>query len=112
MRNWRGKRFSQKRSRVLPAIFRGKSFAIRANWRTWFIQNFALRPTCQQRAGAAQDAQDNIVMSYRPLELYRPRQDMGFGDVRLAYYDAAGNITKEEFRPTLTNEHWSETPFD
>ena len=31
--------------------------------------------------------------------------------MRLAYYDAAGNITKEEFRPTLTIEHWTETPF-
>jgi len=32
-------------------------------------------------------------------------------NVRLAYYDAVGNITKEEFRPALTIEHWSETPF-
>jgi lipopolysaccharide export system permease protein len=43
---------------------------------------------------------------------YRPEtKRWDLQDVRLAYYDAAGNITKEEFQPTLTIEHWSETPF-
>jgi lipopolysaccharide export system permease protein len=32
-------------------------------------------------------------------------------NVRLAHYDPAGNIIKEEFFPSLTIEHWSETPF-
>src|SRR5438046_3099107 len=32
-------------------------------------------------------------------------------NVQLAYYDAARNITREEFRPALMIEHWSETPF-
>lgn len=32
-------------------------------------------------------------------------------NLRLAYYDASGNITKEEFQPSLTIAHWSETPF-
>jgi lipopolysaccharide export LptBFGC system permease protein LptF len=32
-------------------------------------------------------------------------------NVRLAQYDPAGNITKEEFFPSLSIEHWSETPF-
>ena len=43
---------------------------------------------------------------------YRPEtKTWDLENVRLAYYDAAGNITKEEFRPALTIEHWSETPF-
>ena len=43
---------------------------------------------------------------------YRPQtKTWDLENVRLAHYDAAGNITKEEFRPSLTIEHWSETPF-
>jgi lipopolysaccharide export LptBFGC system permease protein LptF len=43
---------------------------------------------------------------------YRPEtKTWDLENVRLAYYDAAGNITREEFRPALMIEHWSETPF-
>src|SRR5262249_15787524 len=60
-----------------------------------------------------QDAKDNIVMGYVAARAYyRPEtKTWDLENVRLAYYDAAGNITKEEFRPKLTIEHWTETPF-
>jgi lipopolysaccharide export LptBFGC system permease protein LptF len=43
---------------------------------------------------------------------YRPEtKTWDLENVRLAYYDATGNMTKEEFLPSLKIEHWSETPF-
>jgi LPS export ABC transporter permease LptG len=92
----------------------GQVFRNRSDLRTWFIQNFRLGDNLFNNVQVLQqDAQDNIVMSYSAARAYyRPEtKTWDLENVRLAYYDAAGNITKEEFRPTLTIEHWSETPF-
>jgi lipopolysaccharide export LptBFGC system permease protein LptF len=92
----------------------GQIFRNRTDLRTWFIQNFRLGDnTFNNIQVLQQDANDNIVMSYVAGRAnYRSEtKTWDLENVRLAYYDAAGNITKEEFRPALTLEHWSETPF-
>src|SRR6266704_831915 len=92
----------------------GQIFRNRTDLRTWFIQNFRLGDTTFNNVQVLQqDANDNIVMSYVAGRAnYRSEtKTWDLENVRLAYYDAAGNITKEEFRPALTIEHWSETPF-
>ena len=92
----------------------GQVFRNRTDLRTWFIQNFRLGDNMFNNVQVLQqDAKDNIVMSYVAARAYyRPEtKTWDLENVRLAYYDAAGNITKEEFRPTLIIEHWSEIPF-
>jgi lipopolysaccharide export system permease protein len=92
----------------------GQVFRNRTDLRTWFIQNFRLGDNMFNHVQVLQqDAKDNIIMSYVAARAnYRPEtKTWDLENVRLAYYDASGNITKEEFRPTLTIEHWSETPF-
>jgi lipopolysaccharide export system permease protein len=92
----------------------GQVFRNRTDLRTWFIQNFRLGDNMFNNVQVLQqDANDNIVMGYSAARAYyRPQtKTWDLENVRLAYYDAAGNVTKEEFRPTLTIEHWSETPF-
>src|SRR5215469_16654738 len=92
----------------------GQVFRNRTDSRTWFIQNFRLGDNVFNNLQVLQqDAKDNIVMAYvAGRAYYRPEtKTWDLESVRLAYYDAAGNITKEEFRPSLRIEHWSETPF-
>src|ERR1041384_6660925 len=92
----------------------GQVFRNRTDLRTWFIQNFRLGDNVFNNVQVLQqDAKDNIVMAYVAGRAYfRPEtKTWDLENVRLAYYDAAGNITKEEFLPTLKIEHWSETPF-
>src|SRR5260370_23456591 len=92
----------------------GQVFRNRSDLRTWFIQNFRLGDNMFNNVQVLQqDAHDNIIMGYSAVRAYyRPEtKTWDLENVRLAYYDAAGNITKEEFRPTLTIENWSETPF-
>jgi LPS export ABC transporter permease LptG len=92
----------------------GQVFRNRSELRTWFIQNFRLGDNMFNNVQVLQqDANDNIVMGYVAARAYyRPQtKTWDLENVRLAYYDATGNITKEEFRPALTIEHWSETPF-
>jgi len=92
----------------------GQVFRNRSELRTWFIQNFRLGDNMFNNVQVLQqDTNDNIVMGYVAVRaFYRPQtKTWDLENVRLAYYDAAGNITKEEFRPALTIEHWSETPF-
>src|SRR5215470_1513643 len=92
----------------------GQVFRNRTDLRTWFIQNFRLGDNTFNNVQVLQeDVKENIVMSYvAGRAYYRPQtKTWDLENVRLAYYDAAGNITKEEFRPALTIEHWSETPF-
>ena len=102
-------------ARARPARnIQGQIFRNRTDLRTWFIQNFRLGDkTFNNVQVLQQDENDNIVMSYVAGRAnYRSQtKTWDLENVRLAYYDAAGNITKEEFRPGLTIEHWSETPF-
>ncbi|HEU4770887.1 MAG TPA: LptF/LptG family permease, partial [Candidatus Udaeobacter sp.] len=104
---------SDAQSRPARSI-QGQVFRNRTDLRTWFIQNFRLGDdTFNNVQVLQQDANDNIVMGYSAARAhYRPEtRTWDLENVRLAYYDATGNITKEEFRPALTIEHWSETPF-
>ena len=104
---------SEATSRPARSI-QGQVFRNRTDLRTWFIQNFRLGDNMFNNVQVLQqDANDNIVMSYVAARAYyRPEtKTWDLENVRIAYYDAAGNITNEEFRPTLTIEHWSETPF-
>src|SRR4026207_587471 len=104
---------SEAQSRPARTI-QGQVFRNRTDLRTWFIQNFRLGDNMFNNVQVLQqDANDNIVMSYvAGRAFYRPEtKTWDLENVRLAYYDAAGNITKEEFRPALAIEHWSETPF-
>jgi lipopolysaccharide export system permease protein len=92
----------------------GQVFRNRTDLRTWFIQNFRQGDnTFNNVQVLQQDAQDNIVTSYvASRAYYRPdTKTWDLENVRLTNYDAAGNITKEEFLPSLKIEHWSETPF-
>ena len=104
---------SQAQSRPTRNI-QAQVFRNRTDLRTWFIQTFRVGDnTFNNVQVLQQDAQDNIVMSY---VAGRASYDVEtktweLQNVRLAYYDAAGNITKEEFQPSLTLAHWSETPF-
>jgi LPS export ABC transporter permease LptG len=104
---------SESRSRPARNI-QGQVFRNRTDLRTWFIQNFRLGDNMFNNVQVLQqDANDNIVMSYvAGRAYYRPQtKTWDLENVRLAYYDATGNITKEDFLPTLTIEHWTETPF-
>jgi lipopolysaccharide export system permease protein len=104
---------SEAQSRPARTI-QGQVFRNRTDLRTWFIQNFRLGDNFFNNVQVLQqDAKDNIVIGYSAGKAYyRPETKTWYLEsVRLAYYDAAGNITKEEFRPTLTIEHWTETPF-
>src|ERR1700751_483377 len=90
----------------------GQVFRNRTDLRTWFSQNSCLGAnTFNNVQVLQQDAQDNIVMSYLAARAYYlpETKTWDLENLRLAYYDAAGNITREEFRPELTIEHWSET---
>jgi lipopolysaccharide export system permease protein len=104
---------SQAQARPARTI-QAQVFRNRTDLRTWFVQNFRLGDnTFNNVQVLQQDAKDNILMSYVAARVYyRPEtKSWELENVRLAYYDAAGNITKEEFHPSLVIEHWSETPF-
>src|SRR6188472_2340457 len=79
----------------------GQVFRNRTDLRTWFIQSFRLGDnTFNNVQVLQQDANDNIVTNYVASRAsYSPEaKTWDLENVRLAYYDAAGNITKEEFR--------------
>jgi LPS export ABC transporter permease LptG len=92
----------------------GQVFRNRTDLRTWFVQSFRLGDsTFNNIQVLQQDANDNILISYTATRAeYRPDiKTWDLNNVRVAHYDPAGNITKEEFFPSLSIEHWSETPF-
>jgi lipopolysaccharide export system permease protein len=92
----------------------GQIFRNRTDSRTWFVQNFLPGGnTFNNVQVLQQDANDNIVTNYQATRAYyRPEtKTWDLENVRVAHYDHAGNITKEEFYPSLKIEHWSETPF-
>jgi lipopolysaccharide export LptBFGC system permease protein LptF len=104
---------SQARARPARNV-QAQVFRNRTDLRTWFIQSFRVGDTVFNNVQVLQqDAKDNIVMTYTAARAYyRPKtKTWELENVRLAYYDPTGNITREEFRPALTIEHWSETPF-
>src|SRR5437773_6558523 len=104
---------SEAQSRPARTI-QGQIFRNRTDLRTWFIQNFRHGDnTFNNVQVLQQDAKDNIATSYVAARAYY-RTDSKTWDlenVRVVHYDPAGNITSEEFLPSLKIEHWSETPF-
>jgi lipopolysaccharide export system permease protein len=104
---------SEAQSRPARTI-QGQIFRNRTDLRTWFIQNF--RPgdnTFNNVQVLQQDAKDDIVTSYVAARAYyrTDSKTWALENVRVVHYDPAGNITSEEFLPSLKIEHWSETPF-
>ncbi len=92
----------------------GQIFRNRTDLRTWFIQNFIRRGnTFNNVQVLQQDANDNIVTSYAASRAtYQPKtKTWQLENVRVVHYDPAGNILNEQIYPSLTIEHWSETPF-
>ena len=92
----------------------GQIFRNRTDLRTWFVQSFLPGSNAFNNVQVLeQDANDNIVTNYvASRAYYRPEtKTWDLQNVRLAHYDPAGNIIKEEFFPALAIEHWSETPF-
>ncbi len=92
----------------------GQIFRNRTDLRTWFIQNFIRRGnTFNNVQVLQQDANDNIVTSYAASRAtYEPKtKAWQLENVRVVHYDPAGNILNEQIYPSLTIEHWSETPF-
>jgi lipopolysaccharide export system permease protein len=92
----------------------GQIFRNRTDDRTWFIQNFRLGSnTFNNVQVLQQDANDNIATNYvAERAFYRPEtRTWDLENVKVVYYDPAGNITAEQIYPSLTIQHWSETPF-
>src|SRR5207249_9742667 len=92
----------------------GQIFRNRTDARTWFVQNFRLGSnTFNNVQVLQQDANDNIVTNYvAGRAFYRPEtRTWDLENVKVVHYDPAGNITTEQIYPSLTIQHWSETPF-
>jgi lipopolysaccharide export system permease protein len=92
----------------------GQIFRNRTDARTWFVQNFRLGSnTFNNLQVLQQDANDNIVTNYVATRaFYRPEtKTWDLENVKVVHYDQAGNITSEQIYPSLSIQHWSETPF-
>ncbi len=99
----------RKQSQIEGQIFRN-----RTDNRTWFIQSFRRgQNTFNNVQILQQDSNDNIVMNFlADRAFYRPEtHTWEFQTVKIVWYDARGNITHEEIRPSLVIKHWSETPY-
>jgi len=105
--------FSDARGRP-AALIEGQIFRNRTDERTWFIQNFRLGSNEFNTVQVLQqDARDNIVTNYLAKRaVYQPEtKKWELQTAKVVHYDAAGNILDEQFYPSLTIEHWTETPF-
>lgn len=92
----------------------GQIFRNRTDERTWFIQSFRRgRNNFENVQVLQQDENDKIVTNYMAKRaIYRPpTKAWDLEEVKVVNYDGSGNITKEEILPSLTINHWSETPF-
>jgi LPS export ABC transporter permease LptG len=92
----------------------GQIFRNRTDARTWFVQNFRLGSnTFNNLQVLQQDANDNIVTNYVATRaFYRPEtKTWDLENVKVVHYDQTGNITSEQIYPSLSIQHWSETPF-
>src|SRR5437870_5563217 len=102
------------RARSHQFTVQGQIFRNRTDSRTWFIQSF--RPghdVFNNVQVLQQDEHDNIVTNYlTPRATYHPEtKTWELDQVKVVHYNDAGDITDEKMYPTLTIEHWSETPF-
>jgi lipopolysaccharide export system permease protein len=104
---------SEKKSRR-ESLIEGQIFRNRTDARTWFIQNFRRGQNSFSNIQVLQqDDNDNIATSYLANRaFFQPEtKTWELQSVRIVHYDGKGNILKEEFQPSLTINHWSETPF-
>jgi len=100
---------ARRESQIEAQIFRN-----RTDSRTWFIQSFRRGQNIFNNVQILQqDAHDNIVINYLAQRaLYRPAtKTWDLESVKIVNYDERGNITHEEIKPSLTIDHWTETPF-
>jgi lipopolysaccharide export system permease protein len=105
--------FSEARGRP-DALIEGQIFRNRTDARTWFIQNFRNGSNEFNNVQVLQqDANDNIVMSYFAARAvyHRESQSWELSNAKVVRYDTSGNVINEQFYPSITVEHWSETPF-
>jgi LPS export ABC transporter permease LptG len=96
-------------SRIHGQIFRNRTDA-----RTWFIQDFRPGDNVFNNVQILQqDAHDNIVANYLATRaIFRSEtKSWQLENAKIVNYDQAGNIVRSEILPSLTIEHWSETPF-
>lgn len=92
----------------------GQIFRNRTDLRTWFVQNFRLHGNVFNNVQVLQqDANDSIVENYQASKaiFHADTKTWELENARIAHYDGTGNIVREEFKPDLKIEHWSETPF-
>ena len=100
---------ARKESRIEGQIFRNRS-----DNRTWFIQSFHRgENTFRNVQILQQDENDNIITNYVAASAaYDPaKKTWELKDLKIVHYDPKGNISQEEMQPSLTINHWSETPF-
>jgi len=99
MRNWARKSFLSERSRVLPAIFKASLSQSKRLAHLVYPKFSPWRQPVQQRAGAATGRERQYRHELRAARAYyRPEtKTWDLENVRLAYYDAAGNITRKSF---------------
>ena len=101
------------RARSEPEI-KGEIFRNRTDARTWFIQSIRPRQNSFSNLQVLQqDKQDNIVTNYLAARAsYRAAtKTWDLEAVKVVHYDPTGNIIREEILPSLSINHWSETPF-
>jgi lipopolysaccharide export system permease protein len=105
--------FSEARGRP-EALIEGQIFRNRTDARTWFIQNFRNGSDEFNNVQVLQqDSNDDIVTNYLASRaVYHPEsQSWELNNAKVVRYDASGNVTDAQFYPSLTIQHWSETPF-
>jgi lipopolysaccharide export system permease protein len=110
---------SARRSILVPHMHllnmvEGQIFRNRTDARTWFIQRFNIHGEAFDNIEVLQqDEHDNVVRTYfAERAIYHPEDtSWELQNAKIVAYDAIGNITNEEFRPSLKIRHWSETPF-
>jgi LPS export ABC transporter permease LptG len=90
-------------------------FRNRTDNRTWFIQQFYPGDNKFNNVHIVQqDANDNIVINYIATTVfYHPETHAWeFRQMKVVYYDEAGNITKQlGYVESTTITDWSETPY-
>jgi lipopolysaccharide export system permease protein len=108
-RNYLARTGPARSNRIAGQIFRN-----RTDSRTWFIQDFLPGESVFNNVQILQqDTHDNITTTYwagRAVYL-RDTKSWLLETAKVVNYDRRGNILHSEILPSLTIEHWNETPF-
>jgi LPS export ABC transporter permease LptG len=100
---------ARKESRIEGQIFRN-----RTDNRTWFVQSFRRGENNFRNIQVLQqDEHDRITTNYLAgsASYDQNKKTWELKDVKIVNYDAQGNITHEETKPSLVLTDWSETPY-